>query len=395
MEERYTTPQVKQKVKIPKSIPKGSTAVKEFAKLHWYIEYRFDGKVIRVTQDLNRIKDPKTKENESLSILKSLKERLAKGFNPINPTEYLALVAKENITLDAAIKIFISYHEKHQSRKATIYTYKSKLNHLATAYPNKALSEITTKDLESFLIQKVANNDYSQKSISLAKRTFNTFFNIMIDEGYTTINPTTSINRKIKSFKEVEQVHIPYSNTEVKSIMEYLDLYDAYTAMFCRFIYFTCLRPSELKQLQVRDISIQNQTITIRANVKKVTKVIKDDVINIPTNFIPYLEKLNLSEYPENYYVLGSTKTIVGDKMIGKNLPYNRLIKCLKALKLDGKGKDLYSFKHTSNIAKWKAGNSIEAIMQANRHTNIQQTLTYLKNITHETDTKNIIIPTI
>jgi len=395
MENKYTTPALKQG-KVPASLPKGTTKNMSLIDNNWYVEYYFNGKRFRITDNLNNIKSYNERKYKFDVLIESLKDRLANGYNPINPDEYLSKIANETISLKDAITKFTDYHILHQSRKSTIATYKSKLNHLLDFTGNIQLTELTTRHLENFILSKIENKEYSQKSVSLAKRTFSAFYNVLIESGHDLNNPVSSINKKIKSFKETKETHIPYSDKQLKDVMEYLDATDIYTALFSRFIYFTCIRPSEIRGLQVRDIDLNKRSITIRAAVKKVTKTIKDDIISIPAEFIPFLKQLNLDQQPKDFYVMGSTTTFVNQTPIRKNTPLERLTRALEVLKLAKQGHGLYSFKHTSNINRWKTGKwNLDQIMVANRHTNIQQTLTYLRDLNRETEIKNLPVPTI
>ena len=61
---KYTTPTLYIGKAIT-SVPKGSTKLKEQAKNIWYINYTYEGKQIRVKDNLNRIKDPIEKDRQA------------------------------------------------------------------------------------------------------------------------------------------------------------------------------------------------------------------------------------------------------------------------------------------------------------------------------------------
>jgi integrase len=212
---------------------------------------------------------------------------------------------------------------------------------------------------------------------------------------YISVNPTLGFDKKIKSHKIIDDKHIPYTDADLKVILEFMDNHDKYTAFFCRMIYFTCLRPKEIRGLKVENINLSNKTITIPADVKKVTSNDEKDFIEINESFIPFLNELELEKYPKHYYLTGSTTNIVGENRIGENTPYNKLIVVLKKLGLNNKGYDLYSFKHTSNIKKYMSGWSLAEIMKANRHSSITTTEIYLKKLGQFVDATGKLIPTI
>ena len=393
----YTTPVIK-KGKLIKKAVKGSSIAKDQAKQTWYLEYYFNGKEVRVRPDnLNRIKDHNDKQFKAEIELGALKNQLAKGFNPFKPIEYLTKFEAENLTLDEAITKFEEFHIKQFSKKKTISCYKSKLNGFKNYLGNNPLlKDLSTSQLEDFLISKINNGKYSQNTVKFAKRTFSAFFGVMLELGYIKENPFLTFNKRIKSTKEVKESHSPYSDEQLSKIMNWLDSNNKYGALFCRTIFFTCLRPAEIRGLRVRDFNLERRTLTVRAGVKKVTSGdIKDDTITLLPAFVEHLKALDLENQNPSDYVFGNTKTFFSETQIGANTPYNQLVKCLKALKLNGLGYDLYSIKHTSNITRYKQGWSLDKIMKANRHSNIEQTLTYLRKITFETDLSEMDLTTI
>lgn len=381
--------------KVITSVPKGSTKLKELAKNDWYVHYIYEGKQIRTKGGLNRIKNASEKEFQAQILLESIKQDLANGYNPLDESQWIADRVREACSLSRAIILFKEYHTRHQSRSKTIGTYMSKLNALSEFYPNILLSEITTKKLQQFVQSKIDDSTYSQGSVKSAKRIFSTFFNVCIKEELIKENPMTGFDTKIKSLKPVDEKHIPFNDEDLKIIFEYLDVNDKYCAFFCRMIYYTCLRPNEIRGIKLENIDLSKNIITILPNVKKVTTNNEKETIEINESFKPFLEQLNLNQYPVNYYLTGDSKNIIGDKRVGENTPYNKLISALKKLELNGKGYDLYSFKHTSNIKKYMNGWTIAEIMKANRHTSISTTEIYLKNLGQFLDIKTKAIPVI
>lgn len=391
---KYTTPKI-YRGKTITSVPKGSSKKKEETKNDWYINYSYEGKQVRVKGDLNRIKDDKEKELEAEILLLSIKQDLANGFNPFKKHKWIETLKKDRTLLSEAIILFKEYNIEHNSRKKTIGTYLSKVKALSSFYPSKLLAEVTTKDLQNFIQTKIKDSTYSQGSVKNAKTIFSLFFNTCIKLELIKINPMTGFDKKIKSQKETKEQHVPFNEKDLKDILEYLDINDKYGAFFCRMIYYTCLRPSEIKGLKIANINLINNNITVPASVKKVTKNNKDEIISIDPSFKIHLENLKLDEYPIHFYLTGSSTNIVGENRVGINTPYNKLATALKKLNLKNKGYDLYSFKHTSNVKKYLNGWSLAEIMKANRHTSLQMTEVYLRNLTDFIDIKSKVIPPI
>jgi len=391
---KYTIPKLNTG-KVITAIPKGSTKLKELAKNVWYVNYTYDGKQVRVKGGLNRIKDAEEKVHQANILLESIKLDLANGYDPNDTMKWIENIIKDTTSLSKAILLFKAYHEKHYSRKKTIQTYLSKLNALSSYYPDILIRDITTKTLQNFIQSKIDDKTYSQASVKSAKRIFSTFFNGCIQLELIKINPFAGFDAKIKSYKATKEQHVPFRDDDLTTILNYLDGNDKYCAFFCRMIYYTCLRPSEIKGLIIHNVELNKNSITIPPSVKKVTTNNEKEIIEINESFKPFLEQLNLNQYPSDYFLTGSTTNIVGEKRVGENTPYNKLISALKKLELNDKGYDLYSFKHTSNIKKYLNGWTLAEIMKANRHSSVSTTEIYLKKLGQFVDIKTKVIPVI
>ena len=101
----------------------------------------------------------------------------------------------------------------------------------------------------------------------------------------------------------------------------------------------------------------------------KTTKKTKADVIDIEPNFVEHLKKLNLTDYPNNFYIISKgEELLVRAEPIRPDKPYKRLVQVLQKLNLHDKGYTLYGFKHTSNIQRLNNGWLPTEIMKANRY---------------------------
>ena len=93
------------------------------------------------------------------------------------------------------------------------------------------------------------------------------------------------------------------------------------------------------------------------------------------------LDKLQIEKFDKEYFLLGSATTLISQKMCAENYAYNSFKKCLEATGLLDKNYTLYSFKHLSNVRKFRAGWTLAEICSANRHGSLSETETYLKEL--------------
>jgi len=153
-------------------------------------------------------------------------------------------------------------------------------------------------------------------------------------------------------------------------------------------IYYTCIRPKELRYLQLKYIDLKKNVITVPASIAKNKKSLP---VHIDPSLLKELKPLKIATYPDTYYLLGSTTSIVGPERIGENTPYNKFQKCLEETNLLNKNYTLYSFKHLSNVQKFKAGCTLAEICSANRHGSLAETETYLKDLLKFVKTDKVI----
>ena len=408
------TPVTLNKGKKPIKIPKGSTLEKEWVKNIWYVNYSFNGKQHRIKGDINRIKDYKEKEYQAQVLLQSIKDDLKNGFNPNNPEAFIAQITQENITLaDAVEKYLVELND--YARHKTFVSYQSKLRYLIEAFPDKQVKSFAPNDIEKYIHNKIHSTKPAKlflhnKSIELkkaipwtantvrsAKGVFRTFFQWCINNKfYVGDNPASKIEaKKIRSEVAAKPRHIPFSNEDLGKVMEYLDKNDKPVAFFCRVIYSTCLRPGEISKLKLKDIDLAKAQITVPLDTTKNTKKATVDRIDIEPNLLKDIKKLEVEKYPSDYFLTSTSETIIGMESIGSNTAYKRFIKALNALELHQEGYTLYSFKHYSNIQRFRNGWNLAEIMMANRHSSISMTEKFLKHINRDTDISKKEVPVI
>ncbi len=409
----YTIPTI-YKGKKPKSLPKGAKLENVLAKNTWYVNYTFKGKQYRVKEGFNRIKDPKEKLYQFEILRKSIENDLRAGFDPTNPEIFRKKILKQEISLHDAIEKYLE-EKRIYTRKKSEQSYNSKLRHFSKAFPGKKLAHITSKDIEKYIQGKINNESkdemfingkwvtldkitrWSPKTTKNARRVFIGFFNwcIQKEQSFITVNPVKEIpHLNIRSENHPKDTNIPYSQEDLKIVMDYLDDNDPFVAFFCRLIYYTLLRPGEICKLKLINVDWDNKQIEIPLNVMKVTTTSEPDVINIGDSLFELLSAKGIISMSKSYYLVSTDENnISGDIPISSGKIYKRLKKHLKKLNLDVKGYTLYGFKHTSNILRFRNGWTLDELMKANRHTNIQSTLEYLNKITKQVDISNKPIP--
>ncbi|MDN3588456.1 site-specific integrase [Pedobacter aquatilis] len=378
----YTVPRVVKGRNITR-IPVGSTLEREVAKQSWYVEFFFHNaseermERIRVTRKLNRIKDPRQKLKNFNNLCEAYRIALEGGWNPLDE-QANARLKKEliGIDLNEALVLFESYHKAKGTRPKSISTYRSTVNSFIKYHGgNKKVSTISDFEITDFLNFKEREEKWAGVTYNNCRIGLNNFFRYLKVNKYISENPVTDCETRKKMPTQSHQV---FTERDFKVIMNWLDKHDKYCQLFVRMIYYTCIRPKELRFLQLKYIDLEENTITVPGTVSKNKKSIP---VNIDVSLRAELDKLKIEKFDKEYFLLGSAQTFISRSMCSENYAYNRFKKCLEATGWLDKNYTLYSFKHLSNVRKFRAGWTLAEICSANRHSSLSETETYLKEL--------------
>jgi len=388
----YTIPRLFKGKKI-ESVPKGSTWAKEEALQSWYVEFFFQNpqtgqmERFRPAKNLNRIKDPHEKLKHFTRLCEAYTVALEGGWNPLDERSNEELKKQiSSINLLQAKVLFEQYHIAKGTREKSRRSYLSKVNQFISYYgEDKKVTDITDYEITDFLNTMERNEKWVGVTYNSARIILNNYFRYLKVNKYIPVNPVTDTETRTKIKTESHQI---FSDEDFKKIIAWLKKHDPYCLLFVRMIYYTCIRPKELRYLQLKYIDLKRNVITVPASIAKNKKSLP---VHIDPSLLKELKPLKIATYPDDYYLLGSTSSIVGPDRIGENTPYNKFQKCLEETNLLNKNYTLYSFKHLSNVQKFKAGWTLAEICSANRHGSLAETETYLKDLLKFVKTDKVI----
>jgi len=345
----------------------------------WYIEFNFwNGKTferVRKTDDFNRSsKSPSLaiKEQNFNNLLTDYQQRLKDGYNPFELTSKSDKV----LTLGDAIEFFKS--NKTDVRAKTMVNYTGDIGQLirqlgATKRLNTISVQTVTDALKEMEIIS-RKGEWRNVTFNNMRTSLFNFFQLLVDRDYMKSNPVNGIRMRKK---QVTITHEVFDNEDRKTILNHLDIIHPQTALFCRFLFYTCIRPSEARKLRIANVNMAKRVITVPETISKNKE---EGYVHIDDNLYAELIKLDLENQPKDHYLFTSNyKKFTGAKPLGPNTMYVRFADAVKELGLAGKNYTMYSWKHTSNVKKYHAGWTIAEICAGNRHKSLVQTETYLK----------------
>ncbi|MCK8495903.1 site-specific integrase [Spirosoma sp. RP8] len=268
---------------------------------------------------------------------------------------------------------------KKTSLKANSHkTYRSSVKLFQTYLKDHNLGMIR---LDRFTaVQAFGYMDYVSTKLRLSNKSYNkhlgvleTLFNFYLYRQQIRINPFVGI----KPLPERPGKHTAFSPDQISRIKGACELIgDHQLWLFLNFLHYTLARPqSELRLLRVGDIL--EKTIRIDSENAKNNRTMH---VLIPPPLERLIQHHRLRDYPASHYVF-TIEGIPGEKPAYEKYFYNQHRRILTLLKLTDKAYDLYGWKHTGVIALYKATKDVKLIQRQCRHSSLDQTDKYLRDL--------------
>lgn len=317
-----------------------------------YYAYRHKGKFHRfkVYEDINRV--PLDEREAYAKILRdAVNEHLKKGFDPFE--EEIKVVVR-NWTLVQGLNYWKQNLGNRGLRERSIKLYGTALDFLykyLAPIMNEDINKITKANIQAAFRKAQTERKWTNSTYNNYITFTRTIFNFLVHEEILTENPC-----KVKALPENFKRHKYFTEEVFNKIKEKAD---PSLLRFMMFLYHTGTRPNEAMQLKYENIVRDRKLLFVPASISKNRKD---------------------GQVPIGDYVLENYK---GEGLIF-NAPdrhFSRMFsKLKKKLKLD-KDSTLYATKHTAAITMARNGVPLYAMMQFFRHSNLQTTQSYLRDL--------------
>jgi len=309
-----------------------------------------------------------------------IRKRLYKGFSVSDDLDELYPIALRQIAILqqktlAELEPKSKLHEYIENHK---YRYKIRTFEQFEGVCTRFTTWCKKNKVIPHKISYVKAREYISESASTRKNgtlwniqlVLKTIFNGMKKEKICTENPFADLPK----IKRTPTSLMYFNSVQSKAIKEYCQKYDTQMLRAILLLYSCGIRPGELRTLQIFDISIEEGFVEVRADQAKGGKAIK---VVLPEQLKTLLTILQ--SYPPHYFVFGKYGN-PSDKMVSQNFLNDKHRLILKELKIRGRYA-LYSWKHTGAVAMVRAGINIKLIQLQLRHSSLDMTNEYLKNL--------------
>ena len=231
----------------------------------------------------------------------------------------------------------------------------------------KDLLKITNKEAYFFL-QNLVDNYNSNTTINNKISALKTIYNYAKKRKLIEVNPFEGIDKLpesrqgFKPFKKAEMVHV-LSELKTKD-------YEVYIA--CLILYFTMVRPNELRLTKISDFDFDAKELIIESTINKVRKLRR---CKLPEQLCELLQNYFAGKNP-NCYVLGFNL-----KPIKKNDLTERHNAIIRTQLHYSDLHSFYGWKNTGGVEYYKATKDILGLMHQMGHSDIKTTWGYIKRM--------------
>jgi len=193
-------------------------------------------------------------------------------------------------------------------------------------------------------------------------------------------NPFADIEKQ----RTTSRKHAAYSNAQLAKFKEVIEPTDPQLMLFLHFIYFTLARPKEIMLLKVGHIRMDIRKILFSGDDAK-TDI--EEYVGINDTFAAIIESSGILKASPNAYVFTQAQQ-PGMVLLGKKYFYKRFCVHLEALEFRSLNPNytMYSFKHSGAIGLFLATKDPYLLQTQLRHTTLEQTQVYLKDLGVFTD---------
>ncbi len=348
-----------------------------YPKLHegknWYVDfYVIDPATDRPRRKkymLDNIRKIGDRRRRAAEIIQNVTTRIHAGWNPWVRTEETRAFTLFEECLDKYLE-YIS----RDNRKSTIQNYTSRVKVLreyqsSRATPIKYVYQFDSAFVTDFLDWIYLDREASPRTTNNYRAWCYGLAEFFKERKYIKENPA----EHIKHLKEEQKKRKDLSPHRLKEMRAHLNKVDRHFLLACLFEYYTFIRPTELSNLRVGDISIKEQKVHVKAEFSKNKR---DGYVGLNKSLIKLMVELGVFSHPSSHFLFGK-----GFKPGERKIDSDDFNRRWRKMRTELKWKDCYQFYSLKDSGIRDLANS-EGIVVARdqaRHADVTTTNRYLQ----------------
>lgn len=286
----------------PKSEVLGFTYPKLHTGKSWYVDFfsldPATGTMRRKKYMLDSIGKVTERRKRALELIESLLKLLRSGWSP-----WVHVEDNRGYTLlEEALEKYEKSLEKLPKLK-TRQSYSSRLNVLreyikAQVIPPRYVYQFNTSFVSDFLDWLYLDREVTGRTRNNYRGWCSSLATYFIEREYISTNPVV----KIKTVPEVAKKRQPLSSTMLQALRTHLQAKNPVFLLACMMEYYTMIRPEELSNIRIQDISLKEQSIFVSSAFSKNKR---DGKVGLNDELIKLMLDIELFKWPGDCYIFG------------------------------------------------------------------------------------------
>lgn len=348
-----------------------------YPKLHkgkeWYVDFYARDPV---TNQMRRKKysiggDLRTSEKtrRATEIISVVSRQLMAGWNPWVTADQ----SRGYVLFETCLDRYIEYVNR-MDRKKTRQSYSSRVNILRNfiaqqVEPIKYVYQFDAAFCNDFLDWIYLDRESNPRTRNNYRGWLFSFAEFLVSRKHVAVNPV----EHIKVMPEHDKFRKDLTPEMLQQMSAYLNREDKHFLLACLMQYYTLIRPGELSNLKVGNISLKNQTVFVS---KEFSKNHKDAEVGLNKIIIMLMLDLHVFSFPDNFYLFGAGFIPSADK-VGSDM-FNKRWKVMRKALGWADCYQFYSLKDSGIRDLANAQGVVVARDQA-RHSDITTTNKYIQ----------------
>lgn len=357
----------------PKSEVLGFTYPKLHTGKSWYVDFfALDparGEMRRKKYMLDGIAKVTERRKRATELMESLLKMLRSGWSP-----WVNVDDNRGYTL---LEEAFGKYEKYVEKMPKLKTRQSYLSHLNVlreyikqlVIPPKYVYQYDTSFVSDFLDWLYLDREVTARTRNKYRLWLSSLASYFIEREYMSNNPVS----KTKMLPEGQKKRQPLTTEMLSRLKTYLTEHDKVFLLACMMEYYTMIRPEELTNIRIRDISVKEQSVFISAEFSKNKR---DGKVGLNDEIIKLMLDIDLFSSPGECYIFGD-KMKQSTKKASSQIFRRQWLKLREALKWSD-DYQFYSLKD-SGIRDLANAEGIVIARDQARHTDISTTNKYLQ----------------
>ena len=357
--------------------PKSEVLKFTYPRLHtgktWYVDFfSYDpatGTMRRKKYMLDGIPKRTERRKRAAELIDSLMSMLRTGWSPWAQIEGNRSYSSITEVLQK-YEISIEKMPKEKTRQSYLSCLNVLRNYITSqVIPPKYIYQFDRIFVTEFLDWLYLEREVLPRTRNKYRAWLSSLAEFLIERAYISSNPVT----KTKRITEEAKKRQPLTPEMLTSLKNHLRTHNPTFLLACMMEYYTMIRPTELTNIRIKDISLKEQSILVSA---KYSKNKRDGKVAINEEVIKLMLDIKLFDHPGECYIFGD-KFEASMVKASSEIFRREWIKLRQALKW-GAEYQFYSLKD-SGIRDLANAKGIVVARDQARHTDISTTNKYLQ----------------